>query len=69
MFQSNIRETSKCTIDYLNILIRTAYFFPGQYGFGRKRSTNLATIELITKISEAIDKNDYTLGVFYTPKS
>ena len=27
-------------------------------------ATNLATIELITKISEAIYKNDYKLGVF-----
>ena len=29
-------------------------YFPSQYGFRRKHSTNLATIELITKISQAI---------------
>ena len=38
--------------------------FARQYGFRRKHSTNLATIELITKISQAIDNNEYTLGVF-----
>ena len=38
--------------------------FTSQYGFRRKHSTNLATIELITKISQAIDKKEYTLGVF-----
>ena len=35
-----------------------------QYGFWKKRSTNLATMELITKISKVIDDKEYTMGVF-----
>ena len=35
-----------------------------QYGFRKKRSTNLAIMELITKISKAIDDKEYTMGVF-----
>ena len=48
----------------LKYLDQNNIFFPSQYGFRRKHSTNIATIELITKISEAIDNNEYTLGVF-----
>ena len=40
-------------LDKKNIL------FPSQYGFHKKHSTNLATIELMTKISQVIDNNDY----------
>ena len=32
--------------------------------FGKKHSTNLATIELVTKILQAIDNSEYTIGVF-----
>ena len=35
-----------------------------QYGFRKKRSTNLAILELVTKISKAIDDNEFTMGVF-----
>ena len=35
-----------------------------QYSFRKKRSTNLATVELITKISKVIDDKEYTMGVF-----
>jgi len=38
--------------------------FQSQYGFRKKHSTNLATIELMTKILQAIDNNEYTIGVF-----
>ena len=38
--------------------------FQGQYGFRRKHSTNLATMELLTKILQAIDNKEYTIGVF-----
>ena len=39
--------------------------FQNQYGFRKKKhSTNLATIELTTKILQAIDNNEYTIGVF-----
>ena len=33
------------------------------YGFRKKRSTNLAILELVTKISKAIDDNEFTMGV------
>ena len=48
----------------LKYLDQNNILFPSQYGFRRKHSTNLATIELITKISLAIDNNEYTFGVF-----
>ena len=32
--------------------------------FGKKRSTNLATIELVTKILQARGNGEYTIGVF-----
>ena len=38
--------------------------FLNQYGFRKKHSTNLATIELTTKILQAVDNNEYTIGVF-----
>ena len=38
--------------------------FQNQYGFLKKHSTNLATLELTTKILQAIDNNEYTIGVF-----
>ena len=33
-------------------------------GFRKKRSTNLATMELITKISKVIDDKECAIGVF-----
>ena len=38
--------------------------FQSQYGFRKKHSTNLATIALVTKILQAIDNSEYTIGVF-----
>ena len=38
--------------------------FQSQYGFWKKHSTNLATIELVTKILQAINNSEYTIGVF-----
>ena len=41
--------------------------FQSQYGFRKKHSTNLATIELVTKILQAIYNSinsEYTIGVF-----
>jgi len=37
--------------------------FHSQYGFRRKHSTNLATLELVTKILQSIDSNKYTIAV------
>ena len=38
--------------------------FQSRYGFRKKHSTNLATAELVTKILQAIDNSEYTIGVF-----
>ena len=35
-----------------------------QYGFRTNRSTSMAVMELVENISEAIDNNEYTIGVF-----
>ena len=35
-----------------------------QYGFKNNRSTELAVIELVDKITKAIDKGEYTIGIF-----
>ena len=35
-----------------------------QYGFCKKHSTNLGTLELTTKILQSIDNNEYTIGIF-----
>ena len=48
----------------LKYLDKHNMFFQSQYGFRKKHSTNLATIELMTKILQAIDNNEYTIGVF-----
>ena len=51
----------KRIIKYLD---KNNVIFQSQYGFRKKHSTNLATIELVTKILQAIDNSEYTLGVF-----
>ena len=50
----------------LKYLHKKPTLFSNQYGFWRKHSTKLATIELITKISQAIarDNNEYTVSIF-----
>ena len=35
-----------------------------QYGFQAKRSTQQTIIELVDKITSAIEKNEYTIGIF-----
>ena len=35
-----------------------------QYAFKKNRSTELAVIELVDKIAKAIDKGEYTIGIF-----
>ena len=35
-----------------------------QYGFRKNRSTELAVIELVDKITKAIDKGEFTIGIF-----
>ena len=46
---------------YLN---KVKILFHSQYGFRKNHSTNLATMELVTKILQSIDNNEYTIGVF-----
>ena len=48
----------------LKYLDKHNMLFQGQYGFRKNHSTNLATIELTTKLLQAIDNNEYTIGVF-----
>ena len=48
----------------VNYLDKHQILFRSQYGFRRKHSTNLATLELVTKIQQSIDSNKYTIGVF-----
>jgi hypothetical protein len=35
-----------------------------QYGFRENTSTELAIIELVDRITKAIDKGEYTIGIF-----
>jgi hypothetical protein len=35
-----------------------------QYGFRENRSTELAIIELVDRVTKAIDKGEYTIGIF-----
>ena len=35
-----------------------------QYGFRRRHSTSLALIDMVDKIKDALDKNEYVLGIF-----
>ena len=35
-----------------------------QYGFRRKHSTSLALKDIVDKIKDALDKNEYVLGIF-----
>ena len=35
-----------------------------QYGFRQNRSTELAITELVDKITKAIDRGEYTVGIF-----
>ena len=50
----------KRVIKYLD---KNNILFQSQYGFRKKHSTNLA-IELMTKILQAIENGEYTVGVF-----
>ena len=35
-----------------------------QYGFRENRSTELAIIELVDRVTKAIDRGEYTIGIF-----
>ena len=48
----------------LKCLNKHKLLFHSQYGFREKHSTNLAIMELVTKITQAIENKEYTIGVF-----
>ena len=59
VFMSRYKRIIKYLFNEHNILYRS------QYSFSKKKhSTNLATIELVTKIIEAAENGEYTVGVF-----
>ena len=48
----------------LKYLERHNILSDNQYKFRKKRSLNLATTQLLTRILRSIDNNEYTIGVF-----
>lgn len=46
---------------YLNV---NKFLYNRQYGFRNKHSTAMALIDLVDKISQSIDNNEYTIGIF-----
>ena len=51
----------KRLIDYIN---KNGILTDCQYGFRSKSSTNHAIIKLLDKITKAIEKNEFTVGIF-----
>ena len=47
-----------------NYLVRHEILCSNQYGFRKGRSTSLAILDMVDKISNAIDNKDYSIGVF-----
>ena len=48
----------------LKYLERHNILSDNQYKFRKKRSLNLATTQLLTRILRSVDNNEYTIGVF-----
>src|SRR5438552_19211639 len=48
-------------LSYIN---KFEMFNPAQYGFRKKHSTYMAMLNLYDKVSEAVDKNEFSIGVF-----
>ena len=48
-------------LSYIN---KFEIFNPAQYGFRKKHSTYMAMLNLYDKVSEAVDKNEFSIGVF-----
>ena len=48
----------------LSFIERHDIFSPAQYGFRKKHSTYMAVMKLHDKVTEAIDKNEFRLGIF-----
>ena len=48
----------------IKFLEKLSMLYEYQFGFRRKRSTHLALITLIDKLTQAIEKGEYVIGVF-----
>ena len=48
----------------LNFLNKLKILTDSQYGFRKNCSTYFAILELVSKISNAVDNSEYTMGVF-----
>ena len=48
----------------LNYLTRYSVLYQHQYGFRSNHSTSMAVLEMVDKITEAIDNNKFSLGIF-----
>ena len=48
----------------LNFTIKHDVLYSYQFGFQQNRSTKLALISLIDKITESLDEGNFVLGVF-----
>ncbi len=48
----------------INHIEKNKILTQNQYGFRENRYTELAIIELVDKITRAIDKAEYTIGIF-----
>ena len=48
----------------INHIEKNKILTQNQYGFRENRSTELAIIELVDKITQAIDKGEYTIDIF-----
>ena len=55
------RVVYKRILDYIN---ESCIFFTNQYGFRKNHSTYLALIHLCDKITSAIDRKEFTIGIF-----
>ena len=55
------RAVYNCIINYIN---KSNVIFDNQYGFRKKHSTSLALIHLYDKITSAIDRKEFTVGIF-----
>ena len=48
----------------INFIEKNKILSKHQYEFRQNRSTDFAIIELLDKITRAIDKGEYTIGIF-----
>ena len=48
----------------ISYIIQHKILFAYQFGFQKGKSTHMALIILVDKITEALDKGDYVIGVF-----